>query len=100
MQELPGGGETQALIEWIGALTWMHDQVARAAGPSVRDHRFDERSPDALVAEGFEDEHALHVAGDALDIPRLRDPVEHGEPRHPDGITVALRDVRNVALLT
>ncbi len=100
MQELPGGGETEARIERVGALTWMHHQIAHASGARMGDHRFDERSPDALVAEGFEDEHALHVAGDAFHIPRLWNPIEYGQPRHPDGVTVALRDVCDMGLLT
>ena len=100
MQEVLGRGETEALVEWVCALTWMHDQVPRAAGPRAGDDRFDKRSSDALVAEGFDDEHALDVAGEAPDITRLWNPIEHGQPCHTDGMTIALRDVRDVALLT
>ena len=98
VQNAVGFLESEALVERIGALTWMHDQIPEPARVRFGDHRFHERPADAAVTVLLENEYALHIAGEAVEPPRLRNAIEDRQPGHADGTTIALRDVCNVAL--
>lgn len=98
MQERVGSGESEALIEWEGALTRMHDEVADGTRACFLDHRLDQGSTDPAIAQIVEHIHALHIAGEADEIAGLRNSIENGQPCHAGGFATDLGDVGRVAV--